>query len=111
MSLLIRYPLGVYGTFQWRRLRWKSHINRTKANGEICQRLTRGDPRTIVAIGDAYFSSSFRGRPPGLVKGLFHKLKKRLGQRKGCRLWCAPCVMVGWSAGRGSGLLKYVSIF
>ena len=73
--------LEFYGSLRWRRLRWKSHINRTKAYDELCQRVTGGDPETVVAFGDGRFSSSSRGHAPGPVKTLYRELKRRLRGR------------------------------
>lgn len=37
--------------------------------------------QTVVAFGDAAFSSSSRGHPPGPVKTLYRELKRRLRGR------------------------------
>jgi hypothetical protein len=73
--------LEFHGATRWRRLRWKSYIERTKAYNTLCQRITANDPTTVVAFGDGRFSSSSRGHASGPVQGLYRELKKRLRGR------------------------------
>ncbi|CAJ0908700.1 2578_t:CDS:2 [Entrophospora sp. SA101] len=46
---------------------------------KLLQRTTGRSPRTVVAYGDVFFSSSSRGDPSGPKKGLFLQLKKYVG--------------------------------
>ncbi|CAJ0843538.1 14298_t:CDS:2 [Entrophospora sp. SA101] len=47
---------------------------------KLLQRTTGRSPRTVVAYGDVFFSSSSRGDPSGPKKGLFLQLKKTTGR-------------------------------
>ncbi|RIB06869.1 hypothetical protein C2G38_2046461 [Gigaspora rosea] len=54
---------------------------RNKAYDKICERITKKNPRTIVAYGDGKFSSCSKGHVSGPIKGLYRELKRRLGKR------------------------------
>ncbi len=69
-----------YGAQRWLRLRWKSHIAKEKMWEVMVRRITNGNPRTIVALGDASFAHNSRGHASTPTK----QLRKRLQGR--CRL-------------------------
>ena len=80
-ALLHRDQLcAFYGTQRWLRLRWKCHIAKEKMWEVMVRRITDGDPRTIVALGDASFAHNSRGHSSTPTK----ELQKRLIGR--CRL-------------------------
>ena len=69
-----------YGTQRWLRLRWKSHIAKEKMWEVMVQRITNGNRRTVVALGDASFAHNSRGHASTPTKGLRRRLQGR------CRL-------------------------
>jgi hypothetical protein len=69
--------LGFYGANRWCRQRFGSYIAKQKAYDVVCNRITKGDPNTVVFYGNAGFSSSSRGHAPGPVKEMRRQLAKR----------------------------------
>ena len=68
--------LEFYDQQRWKRLRWKAYIEKQKALHKFCKRLTGGDENTVIAFGDAKFSSVSAGNAPGPVR-LFRKALER----------------------------------
>jgi hypothetical protein len=69
-----------YGAQRWLRLRWKSHIAKEKTWEIMIRRITNGDPRTIVALGDGDFAHNSPGHPSMPTKAWRQRLRGR------CRL-------------------------
>ena len=69
--------LSFYGQKKQKRWRWKSYINKQKTFDKLCNRITGGNPRTVVAFGDGRFSSTSRGHAPGPVNELYTQLRRR----------------------------------
>src|SRR6185369_1213882 len=65
--------LEFYDQQRWKRLRWKAYIEKQKALHKFCKRLTEN---TMIAFGDAKFSSVSTGNAPGPMR-LFRKALKR----------------------------------
>lgn len=68
-----------YGETRWKRLRWKTYIAKEKAWDVMVKRITWGNPRTIVALGDFC-----RPNTIGISKTPIKELRKGLKGR--CRL-------------------------
>lgn len=80
-TLLHRDTLcSFYGARRWLRLRWKCHIAKEKMWEVMIRRITNGNQRTIVALGDASFAHNSRGHASTPTKELRRRLKGR------CRL-------------------------
>lgn len=69
-----------YGAQRWLRLRWKCHIAKEKMWEVMVRRITGGNPRTVVALGDASFAHNSKGHASTPTKGLRRRLLGR------CRL-------------------------
>ncbi len=69
--------IAFWGKKRWRWLRFGRYINKQKVPHGLCQRLTGGDPATVVAFGDSTFSSSSRGHAAGPILLLCSELRKR----------------------------------
>jgi hypothetical protein len=69
-----------YGAQRWLRLRWKCYIAKEKMWEVMIRRITNGNERTIVALGDASFAHNSRGHASTPTKELRRRLKGR------CRL-------------------------
>ncbi|DBA89448.1 TPA: hypothetical protein ACH3X1_004080 [Trebouxia sp. C0004] len=64
-----------YGDRRHRQLRWRSFIKRQQAYSAICKTISGGNSDTIVAYGDAKFSSSCcKGNPSTPTVSLRRKL-------------------------------------
>ncbi len=72
---------GFYGARRWKRLRWKTMIQRQRAYNEIHARLSKGDKNTVIAYGGGKFHHASRGHPPTPNKHLFVELKRRCKAR------------------------------
>ena len=68
--------LDFYGKPQYRRLCFDQYCRKKKAMYKICERITNGNKRTLVAFGNAGFSSTSRGFAPGPVKEFREELRK-----------------------------------
>ncbi len=64
-----------FGDRRHRQLRWRSFIKRQQAYTAICKEITGGSKETVVAYGDAKFSSSCcKGNPSTPTVSLRRKL-------------------------------------
>lgn len=73
----LRRLLDFYHVPKWRRLKFQMHIRKQQTWDKLIPRITNGDPDTVVALGDASFSSSSPGHAAGPVKTLQRELRKR----------------------------------
>ena len=58
-----------------RRLRFKSYVSKQKTLDRMCQAITAGDKKTVVAYGAGTFSSCSKGYAPAPNRGLRDRLK------------------------------------
>ena len=71
-----------FGDQRHRQLRWSTYIKRQKAYASICKDITGGNSNTVVAYGDANFSSSCcKGNPSTPTVSL----RRALGRQ--CRVY------------------------
>ena len=69
--------LGHCGDLRHRKLRWRSFIKRQQAYTAVCKEICNGDSQTVVAYGDASFSSSCcKGTPSTPTVSLRRKLSQ-----------------------------------
>ena len=73
--------IGHFGDRRHRQLRWRSYIKRQQAYAAICKTISNGNRDTVVAYGDASFSSSSKGNPSTPTVSL----RRQLGGR--CRVY------------------------
>ncbi|HZK61772.1 MAG TPA: hypothetical protein VFC41_06815, partial [Anaerovoracaceae bacterium] len=63
-----------YCQTKYKRLRFETYGRQQKAIDHLCRRLTGGDPNTIIAYGDAGFSSTSKGNAPTPNKGFKNRI-------------------------------------
>ena len=63
-----------FGDSRHKKLRWRTCIKRQQAYTVICREICRNDSNTVVAYGDASFSSSSKGNPSTPTVSLRRKL-------------------------------------
>jgi hypothetical protein len=69
--------MSFYNAQRFKRLRWKTYINRQKAYEKLVADLTAGDRSTLIVWGDARFPSAGRGSPAVPTSSL----RKKVGSR------------------------------
>jgi hypothetical protein len=66
-----------YGARRFTRQKFKTYIGRQKIWETIIKRITKNDPNTIVALGDAKFGHNSKGGPSTPLQRLRRELKRR----------------------------------
>ena len=66
-----------YGASRFTRQKFKSYMGKQRTWNEVIHRLTGGDRRTVVAMGNAKFQHNSHGGPTTPLHRIVRELKKR----------------------------------